>query len=95
MSDKKNGIEAEVDRVIENILGDDDELHAEVVEFAKSAIRSILDTDRCFKDKNKSAGKRARKQLIEIKKSITPLRGKILEITSTKGEGEEENKDSE
>jgi hypothetical protein len=91
MSDKKNGIEAEVERILESMTGEleEGELHADIVEFARSAIRAILDSDRCMKTGNKSAGKRARKKLVEIKKDVTPVRKKLLEITSAKSDGDD------
>lgn len=91
MSDKKNGIEADVERILETMLEED--LHAGIVEFARLSVRAILDSDRCLKSGNKSAGKRARKKLVEIKKDVTPIRKKLLEITSAKSEGEDESKD--
>ena len=38
-----------------------------------------MDADRCLNEKNKSAGRRARKSLNEIRKLIKPLRVSILE----------------
>ena len=88
MSDKKNGIEADVERILESML-EEDELHPSIIEFARSSVRAVLDSDRCMKSGNKSAGKRARKKLVEIKKDITPLRKTLLEITSAKSDGDE------
>ena len=49
-----------------------------------NVILAAKDADICLKEGNKSAGRRARKLLGDVKKGITPLRITILEKMKTK-----------
>ena len=60
-----------------------DEEVQQVLDLAKSMAE---DADKCLAEANKSAGKRARKALNEIKKACTPLRKRLLEVTSAKSD---------
>lgn len=55
-----------------------------VQKLVDDVLLAAKDADICLKEGNKSAGRRARKVLGEIKKGITPLRIQILEKMKTK-----------
>ena len=56
------------------------EFDSDVQSIVELVAEMSVDADRCLTESNKSAGKRARKALNEIKKKITPLRKRILEV---------------
>ena len=63
------------------------EFSAPVQEFVNSVLAAAKEADLCLKGGNKAAGRRARKALSGVKKSITPLRDAIL--GAMKGESKE------
>ena len=63
----------------EDESGDPIRHHKEIQKFIAIVNEMAMDADRCLNEKNKSAGRRARKSLNEIRKLIKPLRVSILE----------------
>jgi len=60
------------------------ENHPEMQKLIDLLDKVVPDANDAFKNKNKSAARRARVGLMEVKKLITPLRNAILESVKSK-----------